>query len=100
MEEGEGGASIVESTNLSQWFVVLTSYILPFAVKKTQISEDLLTRAHELWGLLPSFCPHANDTHQNFASHVLVSFLKKQPSMHENVFMALQAHLSCIQLVT
>ncbi|XLT46997.1 hypothetical protein HN873_039601 [Arachis hypogaea] len=61
-------------------------------VKKTRISEDLLTRAHELWGLLPSFCRHANDTHQNFASlsDVLVSFLKKQPSMHENVFMALQ----------
>ncbi|XP_015949709.1 uncharacterized protein LOC107474591 [Arachis duranensis] len=61
-------------------------------VKKTRISEDLLSRAHELWGLLPSFCRHANDTHQNFASlsDVLVSFLKKQPSMHEKVFMALQ----------
>ncbi|MED6184362.1 hypothetical protein PIB30_046702 [Stylosanthes scabra] len=61
-------------------------------VKKTRISEDLLNQACELWGLLPSFCRHANDTHQTFESlsDVLVSFLKKQPSMHEQVFMALQ----------
>ncbi|XP_061371507.1 uncharacterized protein LOC133314080 [Gastrolobium bilobum] len=61
-------------------------------VKKSGISQDLLDRAQELWGLLPSFCRHAIDTHQNFSSlsDVLITFLKKDPSMHENVSTALQ----------
>ncbi|KAL3034112.1 hypothetical protein AAZX31_02G174400 [Glycine max] len=61
-------------------------------VKKPGISQDLLACAYELWGLLPSFCRHATDTHQHFTrlSDVLVTFLKKDPSMHQNVSTALQ----------
>ncbi|KAI5396721.1 uncharacterized protein LOC127092073 isoform X1 [Lathyrus oleraceus] len=61
-------------------------------VKKSEISQDLLVRAHELWGLLPSFCRHATDTHQSFARlcDALYTFLKKDVSMHENVSTALQ----------
>nr|KYP73656.1 RRP12-like protein [Cajanus cajan] len=61
-------------------------------VKKSGISQDLLACAHELWGLLPSFCRHATDTHQNFTrlSDVLITFLKKDPSMHQNVSITLQ----------
>ncbi|XP_058723958.1 uncharacterized protein LOC131595592 [Vicia villosa] len=61
-------------------------------VKKSEISEDLLVRAHELWGLLPSFCRHTTDTHQSFARlcDALYTFLKKDASMHEDVSTALQ----------
>ncbi|XP_027365782.1 RRP12-like protein [Abrus precatorius] len=61
-------------------------------VKKSGISQDLLAHAHELLGLLPSFCRHATDTYQSFThlSDVLVTFLKKDSFMHENVSMALQ----------
>ncbi|KAF7819035.1 RRP12-like protein [Senna tora] len=61
-------------------------------VKKSAISQDLLAQAHELWGLLPSFCRRATDTYQKFAclSDVLITILKKDPSMHENISMALQ----------
>lgn len=61
-------------------------------VKKSGISEDLLACAHELWGLLPSFCRHATDTYQNFTrlSDVLITFLKKDPFMHQNISTALQ----------
>ncbi|XP_019453105.1 PREDICTED: RRP12-like protein [Lupinus angustifolius] len=76
-------------------------YIVPLAksfkkasrkVKKSGISQDLLARAHELRGLLPSFCHHANDTYQIFSSLsiVLINFLRKDPSMHEDVYAALQ----------
>ncbi|KAK7267351.1 hypothetical protein RIF29_20020 [Crotalaria pallida] len=60
--------------------------------KKSGISQDLLARAHELLGLLPSFCRRATDTYQNFSclSNVLIDFLKKDPSMHEHVYQALQ----------
>ncbi|KAK7392906.1 hypothetical protein VNO78_21356 [Psophocarpus tetragonolobus] len=65
-------------------------------VKKSGISQDLLAWAQELWGLLPSFCRHATDTYQNFTrlSDVLITFLKKDPSMHQNVFTALQILVS------
>lgn len=61
-------------------------------VKKTEISQDLLVCAHELWGLLPSFCRHATDTYKNSARlcDVLITFLKKEASMLENVTTALQ----------
>lgn len=61
-------------------------------VKKSKVSQDLLVRAQELWGLLPSFCRHATDTYKSFArlSDVLTTFLKKNLSMHENVSTALQ----------
>ncbi|XP_054815831.1 uncharacterized protein LOC129315791 isoform X2 [Prosopis cineraria] len=60
--------------------------------KKSAISQDLQVRAHELLALLPSFCRHATDTSQKFSSlsDVLITFLKKNPSMHENISMALQ----------
>ncbi|XP_028766675.1 RRP12-like protein isoform X1 [Neltuma alba] len=61
-------------------------------VKKSAISQDLQVRAHELLALLPSFCRHATDTYQRFSSlsDILITFLKKNPSMHENISMALQ----------
>ncbi|KAK4281892.1 hypothetical protein QN277_013336 [Acacia crassicarpa] len=61
-------------------------------VKKTASSQDLQVRAHELLALLPSFCSRATDTYQKFSSlsDVLITFLKKNPSMHENISMALQ----------
>ncbi|CAI8602125.1 unnamed protein product [Vicia faba] len=61
-------------------------------VNKSEVSQDLLVHAHELWGLLPSFCRHATDTYQSFARlcDALYTFLKKDVSMHENVSTALQ----------
>ncbi|KAL2327043.1 hypothetical protein Fmac_020470 [Flemingia macrophylla] len=61
-------------------------------VKKSGNSQELLACAYELWGLLPSFCRHATDTCQNFTRFydVLVTFLKKDPTMHQNVSTALQ----------
>ncbi|CAJ2673257.1 unnamed protein product [Trifolium pratense] len=61
-------------------------------VKKSEVSQDLLVRAQELWGLLPSFCRRAPDTYKSFSrlSDVLATFLKKDLSMHENVSTALQ----------
>jgi len=52
--------------------------------------------ALELWGLLPGFCRHATDTDQSFTrlSYVLINFLKKDHSMHQNVSKALQVTLS------
>ncbi|KAI4348683.1 hypothetical protein L6164_009378 [Bauhinia variegata] len=70
-------------------------HIIPLAKSFKQASrkdsQDLLARANELWGLLPSFCRHATDTSQKFAclSDFLITFLKKNPSMHENVSLAL-----------
>jgi hypothetical protein len=67
-----------------------------FPVKKSEVSQDLLVRAQELWGLLPSFCRHATDTYKSFSrlSDVLATFLKKDLSMHENVSTALQVTFS------
>jgi len=55
----------------------------------------MMACAHELWGLLPGFCRHATDTHQNFTrlSDVLITFLKKDHSMHQSVCKALQVTL-------
>ncbi|KAK7278926.1 hypothetical protein RJT34_23965 [Clitoria ternatea] len=82
-------------------FAYYIEHIMPLAksfkrasrkVKVSGVSQDLLACTYELWGLLPSFCRHATDTHQNFTrlSEVLVTFLKKEPSMHKNVSTALQ----------
>lgn len=51
--------------------------------------------AHDLRGLLPAFCRHATDTYENFTrlSDVLITFLKKDPSIHQNVSKALQVTL-------
>lgn len=67
-----------------------------FPVGKPEISQDLLARANELWGLLPSFCRHATDSYQSIGRlcDVLTTFLKKDPSMHENVSMSLQVIFS------
>lgn len=85
--------SIVQLTGLS------LNIISSLPVKRSAISQDLLARAHELWGLLPSFCRHATDTYEKFAclSDLLITILKKNPSMHENISMALQV---CIFFLT
>ncbi|QCE05275.1 ribosomal RNA-processing protein 12 [Vigna unguiculata] len=61
-------------------------------VGKSEISQEMMACAHDLLGLLPGFCRHATDTYQNFTrlSDVLVTFLKKDPSMHQNVSKTLQ----------
>lgn len=48
-------------------------------------------QAQELWGLLPSFCRYPNDTCQNFEplAKLLITLIK-DPSMHENIALALQ----------
>ncbi|WVY97582.1 hypothetical protein V8G54_029733 [Vigna mungo] len=61
-------------------------------VRKSEISQEMMACAHDLRGLLPAFCRHATDTYQNFTrlSDVLITFLKKDPSIHQNVSKALQ----------
>ncbi|KAK8468212.1 hypothetical protein PHAVU_007G252200 [Phaseolus vulgaris] len=61
-------------------------------VSKSEFSQEMMACAHELWGLLPGFCRHATDTDQSFTrlSYVLINFLKKDHSMHQNVSKALQ----------
>ncbi|XP_014514666.1 RRP12-like protein isoform X1 [Vigna radiata var. radiata] len=61
-------------------------------VRKSEISQEMMACAHDLRGLLPAFCRHATDTYENFTrlSDVLITFLKKDPSIHQNVSKALQ----------
>lgn len=68
-----------------------------FSVKSITIGKDLQSHANALWGLLPAFCRHPNDTYQNFGplAEVFVTFLKEDSFMHENVAVALQV-ISCL----
>ncbi|CAL5351931.1 hypothetical protein CsSME_00039468 [Camellia sinensis var. sinensis] len=61
-------------------------------VKKSMIQEELQAYARGCWGLLPAFCRHPTDTHQNFGSLVklLVTFITKDSFMLENIAIALQ----------
>ncbi|KAM3691175.1 hypothetical protein ACJW31_09G175400 [Castanea mollissima] len=61
-------------------------------VKKLAISQDLQAHAHDLWGLLPSFCCHPTDTYQNVGAlaKILITFLKEDSFMHKNIAVALQ----------
>ncbi|KAK7355184.1 hypothetical protein VNO80_14432 [Phaseolus coccineus] len=61
-------------------------------VSESEVSQEMMACAHELWGLLPAFCRHATDTDQSFTrlSYVLITLLKKDHSMHQNVSNALQ----------
>lgn len=62
-------------------------------VKKSKTREVLKGHAHDLWGLLLSFCRHPTDMYQNFGpmAEALVTFLKEDSIMHENVAVSLQA---------
>ncbi|PON31520.1 Coatomer beta subunit [Parasponia andersonii] len=59
---------------------------------ETTIGQSLESRAHDLWGLLPSFCQYPTDFCQNIGplAEVLIKFLKKDSFMHENVAVSLQ----------
>ncbi|KAK0598624.1 hypothetical protein LWI29_036449 [Acer saccharum] len=61
-------------------------------VKKSDIGKDLQAHAHGLWGLLPAFCRYPNDTCQNCEplAKLLITLLKKDSFMHENIAVALQ----------
>lgn len=61
-------------------------------VKKSITGQDLQAHAQELWGLLPAFCRYPTDTCQNFGplAKLLITLIKKDPSMHENIAVALQ----------
>ncbi|KAH9679245.1 hypothetical protein WN943_027408 [Citrus x changshan-huyou] len=61
-------------------------------VKKSITGQDLQAHAQELWGLLPAFCGYPTDTRQNFRplAKLLITLIKKDPSMHENIAVALQ----------
>lgn len=63
-----------------------------FSVKKSITGQDLQAHAQELWGLLPAFCGYPTDTRQNFRplAKLLITLIKKDPSMHENIAVALQ----------
>ncbi|KAF2307960.1 hypothetical protein GH714_033822 [Hevea brasiliensis] len=65
-------------------------------VKKSAVGEDLQAYAHGLWGLLPAFCHYPVDTHRKFGSlaELLITFLKEDPFMHQNVAVALQVLVS------
>ncbi|GLT26550.1 hypothetical protein SLA2020_016090 [Shorea laevis] len=61
-------------------------------VKKSIKGQDLQAHAHGLWGLLPSFCRYSTDTHKKFGplAELLISLLKNDSSMHEDIAVALQ----------
>ncbi|KAL5810487.1 hypothetical protein ACOSQ3_027197 [Xanthoceras sorbifolium] len=61
-------------------------------VKKSDIGKDLQAHAHGLWGLLPAFCCYPIDTRQSFEplAKLLITLLKKDSFMHENITVALQ----------
>ncbi|KAL8489525.1 hypothetical protein ACS0TY_025441 [Phlomoides rotata] len=61
-------------------------------VKKSVIGQDLQAYAHGCWGLFPAFCRWPSDTYQSFGSlsKLLISFLKKDSFMLENVAIGLQ----------
>ncbi|XP_024035931.1 uncharacterized protein LOC18031908 isoform X2 [Citrus clementina] len=61
-------------------------------VKKSITGQDLQAHAQELWGLLPAFCRYPTDTCQNFGplAKLLITLIKKDPSMYENIAVALQ----------
>ncbi|KDP26064.1 hypothetical protein JCGZ_21097 [Jatropha curcas] len=65
-------------------------------VKKSVIGQDLLACAHGLWELLPSFCNYPVDTQKKFGSlaELLITLLKEDSSMHQNVAVALQLLVS------
>lgn len=61
-------------------------------VKKSITGQDLQAHAQELWGLLPAFCRYPTDTCQNFGplAKLLITLIKKDPSMYETIAVALQ----------
>uniref|UniRef100_A0A5B6YH98 Putative RRP12-like protein isoform X1 n=1 Tax=Davidia involucrata TaxID=16924 RepID=A0A5B6YH98_DAVIN len=61
-------------------------------VKKSAIGKDLQAHARGCFGLLPAFCRHPTDTHQNFEplAKLLITFLTKDSFMLETIATALQ----------
>lgn len=61
-------------------------------VKKSVIREELRAHARGCWELLPAFCRYPHDMHQNFQSlaKLLISCLRKDSFMLENIAIALQ----------
>lgn len=61
-------------------------------VKKSVIGRDLQAYSHGCWGLLPAFCHQPSDTYQSFGTlaNLLITFLKKDSFMLENIAISLQ----------
>lgn len=60
--------------------------------KKKKLLQNLKSCSHDLWDLLPAFCRYPTDTSQSVASlcKMLTVAMKKDPSKHETVAIALQ----------
>ncbi|KAL0555029.1 hypothetical protein IC582_008960 [Cucumis melo] len=76
-------------------------YIVPLAksfqdqsckVKKIAACKNLQTCARNLWKLLPAFCRHPSDMHRRIGmlSELLITLLKEDSFMHEDIAAALQ----------
>ncbi|KAJ9565398.1 hypothetical protein OSB04_001364 [Centaurea solstitialis] len=61
-------------------------------VKKSVIREELQAHARGCWELLPAFCRYPHDMHKRFQSlaELLISCLRKDSFMLENIAIALQ----------
>ncbi|XP_073149889.1 ribosomal RNA-processing protein 12 isoform X2 [Henckelia pumila] len=61
-------------------------------VKKSVIGRDLQAYYRGCWGLLPAFCRQPSDTYQSFGTlaNLLITFLKKDSFMLENIAISLQ----------
>lgn len=76
-------------------------YIVPLAksfqdesckAKKIATCKNLRTCACNLWRLLPAFCRHPSDLHRRMGmlSELLITLLKEDSFMHEDIAVALQ----------
>lgn len=77
---------------IHQYREFIFSFASPFPVKKSKTREDLRGHAHDLRGLLLSFCRHPTDMYQSFGplAEALVTVLKEDSIMHEIVAVSLQ----------